>query len=822
MNRRSTPRPRRRSALLLALLLALFPALAAAQGTVRGTVAGDEGAALAGAQVSVAGTRLSAATNAQGAFSLAGVPAGTHQLRVSLVGYRTSTQSVEVRAGEETLVAVALTQNPVELDAMVVSASRRAERITEAPATVTRIGPEVLENAVGNSFVGALKQAKGLDFIQVGATSVAINARGFNSSFNNRMLMMEDGRISVLPENGLPVGQFTATPKVDLAGLEVIVGPGAALYGADASNGVLTLQTKDPREFPGTTVEVTGGNRSYKDVQLRHAGVFGDWGYKVSGEYQDADDWSNQLRYGAGGAIPEVGVGGEVDWTSRVSRGSGALVRYFGEGRAEVSGGMSRTDGVGQTNVGRNQLDGWLYNFVQGRVETPRWYFTAYRTQSKSGDSYAINRFSEAKALPANAGKTDEELRLMSDWPSDGQLYAAELQNNFQLRPLLNTRFVWGVQGRRDVVSSDRQWLSDNLTGEDIGITQYGVYAQTETPLLPSLQLLLAGRYDNHERYDAQWSPKAGLVFTPVQGQSLRVTYNRAFKSPTILQTDFFIPDFAVLSPTLRVGVYGNTRGFTTRAANGTETFYDPLVPEENQTWEVGYKGVLRNRLFIDVTGYRSRYENFLSPLTNIGLAYQDGKLVTNAAGAPQLVFTYFNLGTARLDGVDAGVNYVLNPKVSFAGTFSALDLKEVEVPTGREEATALNAPATKWTLGANFNDVAGFRTGRFQGGTTLRHVNGYYFRSGINMGVIPTFTTVDMNVGYKLPALNTTLQLGVSNLFTCGQDDDQPLAYAAADALRKSPTNRSSKCGFGLKHQEMINMPSIGTMVFIGARYHI
>ncbi|HLL45682.1 MAG TPA: TonB-dependent receptor [Longimicrobiaceae bacterium] len=828
MNRRSTPRPRWRSPLLLALLLALFPALAAAQGTVRGTVAGDEGAALAGAQVSVAGTRLAASTNAQGAFTLAGVPAGAQQLRVSLVGYRTSTTPVEVRAGEETLVAVALTQNPVELDAMVVSASRRAERITEAPATVTRIGPEVLENAVGNSFVGALKQAKGLDFIQVGATSVAINARGFNSSFNNRMLMMEDGRIAVLPENGLPVGQFTATPKVDLESLEVIVGPGAALYGADASNGVLTLRTKDPRAFPGTTVEVTGGNRSYKDVQLRHAGVFGNWGYKAAGEFQDADDWSNELRYGAGGVIPEVGVGGKVDWTSRVSRGSGALVRYFDDSKLEVSGGISQTDGVGQTNVGRNQLDGWIYNFAQARFESPRWYATAYRTQSKAGDSYAINRFSENKAAAANRGKSDEEIRLMSDWPSDGQLYAAELQNNFQVPALLGSRFVWGVQGRRDVVSSDRQWLTDRLTGEDIRIDQWGVYAQSETQLLPRLQLLLAGRYDNHENYEAQFSPKAGLVFTPFDGHTLRGTYNRAFKSPTTLQTNFFIPDW-----TAAISIYGNTRGFTVKnAAGATVATYDPLVPERNETWEVGYKGLVGGRLFVDVAGYRSSYEDFLSPLAVIGnpftpgagtFAYDGaGQLIKNPAGIAPVVLTYYNLGRAKLDGVDAGVNYVLNPKVSFAGTFSWLDLREVEVPAGREEATSLNAPATKWSLGTSLNDLGGFRGGAWLGGATLRHVNSYYFRSGINMGVIPTFTTLDLNVGYKLPALNTTLNVGVSNLFTCGQDDEQALAYAPTDALKKSPTNRSSKCGFGLKHQEMINMPGIGTMVFIGARYQI
>ena len=98
--------------------------------------------------------------------------AGTHRLRVSRAGFRNADQEVTVRAGEEALVAVRLEEVAVELDGMVVSASRRAERRSEAPATVTRIGPEVLENVAGNSFAGALKQANGLDFVQVGMTSV--------------------------------------------------------------------------------------------------------------------------------------------------------------------------------------------------------------------------------------------------------------------------------------------------------------------------------------------------------------------------------------------------------------------------------------------------------------------------------------------------------------------------------------------------------------------------------------------------------------------------------------------------------------------------
>jgi outer membrane receptor for ferrienterochelin and colicins len=814
MTRRSTPRLPWRT-VLPALLLALFPVFAHAQGgTIRGTVAGEEGAAVAGAQVSVTGTRLSTTTSAQGAFTLVGVPAGTHQLRVSQSGFRTRTEEVTVRAGEEALVAIALTPNPVELDALVVSASRQAERVTQAPATVTRIDAQALENVQGGSFAGALKQAKGVDFIQVGATAVAVNARGFNSSFNNRMLMMEDGRIAVLPENGLPVGQFTAIPKVDLAGLEVIVGPGAALYGADASNGVLTLQTKDPRDYPGTTVEVAGGNREYKNVQLRQAGVFRDWGYKVTGEFQQANDFSNQLEYGAA-KLKETAVGGAVNWESQVSRASGALVRYLGESRLELSGGMSQTDGVGQTNVGRNQIDDWRYNFAQARLTTPNWYFNAYRTQSQAGKSYAINRFTEYKAAKANAGKSDEEIRRMADWPSNGQLYAAEVQNNFRVPVALNTRVTWGGQFRHDRVSSDREWLLDRLTGEDLTINQFGAYAQTETPLLPQLSLILAGRYDSHKKYDPQFSPKAGLVFRPAESQTLRATYNRAFKSPSTLQTSFYIPDFVP-----SIGVFGNTAGYQVKKKDGSVlATYRPLVPEENETWELGYKGVFRGRLFVDVTGYRSDYRNFLSPLTLINLpalgslAYQNGKVVANQSGVNQAVLTYFNLGDAKVRGLDLGINYVLNPKADFVATYSLTDLQEmngidIKTVTGApdkakiRELSTLNAPERKWTLGANFRDLH-----EWQGGFTVRHVDEYEFASGMNVGTIPTFTTVDANLGYRLSKLNTTLTLGVSNLFTCRN----------ANPVDAKDTDR---CGFGEEHFEMVNMPSIGTMIFIGGRY--
>lgn len=829
MSRNSWSTPMWRGLLSGLCMLVLTAASAGAQsGQISGTVTDLNAAPVAGAQVSVVGMTQGTLTNSSGQFLLTGIPAGSHQLRVQFTGYRTATVPVTVRAGEGTPLQVRLESSAIQLGGVVVSASRREQRLTDAPATVTRIGTEALDASIGNTWVGALKEVPGLDFIQVGMTAVAVNARGFNSSFNNRMLMMEDGRVAVLPENGLPVGQFTAIPKVDLAGVEVLVGPGAALYGADASSGVVTLQTKDPRQFPGTTVEMTAGNRSYRDIQARQAGVFGNWGYKVAGEWQDARDWGTAQSYVIGGTVvvdTAMGVN-SVDWSSNVTRGTGTIVRYFDFGQLDVSAGASQSNGVGQTNVGKNQLRDWGYNYAQARFSTSNLFLNAYRTQSTSGESFALNRYAEAWQL--NPGISEDSVRLLSDWPSDGRMYAAEMQNNFALPALLNTHFVWGAQYRRDIVSSDRQWLLDRLTGEDLEISQYGVYAQTETPLLPRLNLVLAGRYDDHEMYPAQFSPKAALVFKPTPDQALRVSFNRAFKSPTTLQTSFHIPDWTAV-----VSVFGNSQGYTVEGGpNGTVT-YDPLKAEENVTWEAGYKGVLGGRLFLDVAGYYSKYQDFLSPLAIISdpfglglaghpqgvqtVAYDsEGNPVLNHNGISPVMLTYYNLGEATIYGTDAGANFYLTPRVSMRGTFSWLKAGEIEVPAGREEATSVNSPNVKWTVGTSLSDF-----GSLSGGATVRHVSSYYFRSGVNMGVVPTFTTLDLNAGYALPRWNSTLTMGISNLVGCTQDDDEPFTYGATDPLRQSPTNRSRKCGFGVRHQEMLNMPTIGTMVFVGMRYH-
>ncbi|HUQ46647.1 MAG TPA: TonB-dependent receptor [Gemmatimonadaceae bacterium] len=807
------------------ILVASAPSSASAQtGRISGTVTDSTRAALAGTQISVVGTRLSATSDGSGHYSIGGVPAGTYDVRVQRIGQRARVVSgVVVTAGADTRVDAALATVPLSLGGMVVSASRRAEKITDAPATITRIDAAAIANTVGNSFAPALKEVKGIDFIQVGVTAVAVNARGFNSAFNNRMLMMEDNRISVLPENGLPVGTFTTTSKVDLAGIEVLVGPGSALYGPDASNGVLTLSTKDPREFPGTILEAAGGARNFVDIQGRQAGVFanGSFGYKVSGEYQQAKDFENKNIYApivtGGSPSPEL----NADWDTNVMRGSGALVYYMPNlSRFEVTAGASKSNGIGQTSVGRNQLVDWQYRDAQLKFTHPNWFAQVYGTQSLSGDTYQLNAYSQNRLRYPTI--SEDSVKHLSDFPAEGRLMAAEIQNTFVVPQVNGLRLTWGGQFRHDIVSSKRQWLVDRNTGKDITTDQRGVYGQADLPITTMLRAVFAARYDKHELFDGQFSPKAALLFTPMVDQTFRVTYNQAFKSPTVLQYGFFFPDFAPL-----VGVFGNPNGYQIKTANGTVVnTIDPIEPERNTTWELGYKGVLADRLFLDITGYRSNFKKFMSPLVIIAnpllatptFAFDSktGKQLTGSTGGIQIPLTYFNVGNAQITGTDIGAKFLITPTIAINGTASLQKLDTIErKATDPIEATSFNSPTTKFNVGMDF---ANLYNNVLRGGFTVRYVNGYRFLSGINNGKIPTFSTFDISAGYKLPALGASINLSVQNLFACRGGTNAINGWlAAAKPLKYTP---KQECGMGKKHIEMINMPEIGTMAFLGVRF--
>jgi len=160
-------------------------------------------------------------------------------------------------------------------------------------------------------------------------------------------------------------------------------------------------------------------------------------------------------------------------------------------------------------------------------------------------------------------------------------------------------------------------------------------------------------------------------------------------------------------------------------------------------------------------------------------------------------------------------VRYLVTPKIAFSGTTSLQKLDTIfRKSTDPIEATAFNSPSSKANVGMDFTEIG---SKDLSAGFTVRYVNGYDFRSGINVGHIPTFSTFDLTAGYRLPAIGGRINLSVQNLFSCRSGTSTVDGWlAATKPLKYTP---DSKCGFGQKHIEMINMPEIGTMVFLGFR---
>src|SRR5258707_1718528 len=196
VRRSEMPRSSVRSAAGAVVIVLLFPIMLWAQGGfIRGTVTDTGARPLSSALVLVPAAGLSARTGDDGTFTVRGVPRGTYVLRVHRIGFKPrDVAGVSVSETSIPIVSVALEPSAVELGGMVVSASRRVEKITDAPATVTRLESAQIQNTTGNSFIPPLKAVNGIQFIQLGVTAAALTARAFNPPLTTRLLMIADGR----------------------------------------------------------------------------------------------------------------------------------------------------------------------------------------------------------------------------------------------------------------------------------------------------------------------------------------------------------------------------------------------------------------------------------------------------------------------------------------------------------------------------------------------------------------------------------------------------------------------------------------------------
>ncbi|MFQ5674539.1 MAG: carboxypeptidase regulatory-like domain-containing protein [bacterium] len=377
------------------LLLFSLSAYAQEKATLTGKVTDSEaGDALPGANVLVtsAGVQTGAATNTSGEYIVKNVPPGTYTVTVSYIGYEKKIiTDVILSSGESKTLDVPLTLTSIDINPIIATASRRPEKTLDAPASISVIEPREIVQDVSTSSSSILRNITGVDVSQTGVDRREIVMRGFNNAFSGEAYVLTDNRQSSVASLGVNLHSIMPNQTTDLDKVEIVRGPGAALYGAGVDEGVIHYITKDPFTYPGTTVSFAGGERSSFAGQFRHAGVVnGRLGYKITAQYAQANDWklnANDPQDQEQLAQDLSGLARNYDY--KKLNVNGMLEYKFNDSVSlTANGGYSQLDAVVLSGIGTLQADNFGYSYGQLRFQAGRFFAQTYLNVNDAGDSF--------------------------------------------------------------------------------------------------------------------------------------------------------------------------------------------------------------------------------------------------------------------------------------------------------------------------------------------------------------------------------------------------------------------------------------------------
>ena len=628
--------------------LALTASSASAQagtGRVNGIIRDAEtGVPVEGASVQVRGTLLTTVTNGQGQFSLSGVPTTPHTIRYIAIGYAAdSVPGFTVKAGETRTLDLTMHRTPLDLQEIVVTASRLSERRAETPASVAVLPfSEILSRNV-STINKALEFVPGVTFNGPDQMDIR-GSTGFARGVGSRVLMLLDGHPALSADGGEI--NFRALPVIDLARTEVVKGAYSALYGSNALGGVVNLITTPVEDRPTTAA------RAHFDA------------YDVPGNYQ----WSD-------GLLTSQGL--ELQHSRRIGpMGARAFVGYQG------------TDGY--TQNGQNHI--WMARVKAQALPTAthQWDAFALYTNEKSGEfltwradslpfevapqfvgDYAREQVFLSGATVAAVANARTLLKLSPflNWNSSQNEFSANQDHHAAIKPGINAALTRSLSARNSLtVGSDAAytWVSSNFIGSP-QIVDAAVFVQDEARLGSNLKGEAGFRADYHDATTAQSefvvSPKVGASLRLSNSVTMRSSIGAGYRAPSAIEQ------------------FVNTFQF------GFQVLPNPLLQGE-RSWsaEIGTSAVIWNKLQVDAAVFGSRYTNLIGPAA-IPLS-------------SPLTFQFQNIANARVVGLDVGANATIDARwLNLAATFLFLDSKDLDTGQPLPYRSAVNITGTVTTL---------------------------------------------------------------------------------------------------------------------------
>ena len=452
----------------------------------------------------------------------------------------------------------------------VTSVSRKSESLSSAAAAIHVITSEDLRRSGVTSLAAALRMAPGMEVAQVGSGQWGISARGFNNTYANKLLVLMDGRTLYTPLFSGVFWQETDTVLEDVDRIEVIRGPGATLWGANAVNGVINIVTKSARETQGTLISGGGGIEERGFGTVRYGTKLADDSHlRLYAKYGNHDDSTRSL-----------GGGPNDDW-------------WMGQSGFRWDWDPSEINTV--TVQGDYYYTGFGGKFLRHSFTPPGLVPTDFRTDSKGGNVVArwTHQFSDDAEMSWQAyyDRTDRgfgfgrELRDTVD---------VDAQHRFRVGE--RHEIVWG--GGYRFSTDDIETSPDfAMTEPSKGIQLVNLFVQDEVTLAPErLRLTFGSKLEHNDFTGFEVQPSGRVSWTLHEHHTLWTAVSRAVRTPSRLERDFmtYLDPIPAAPPGLLATLSGNPN----------------FGSEELVSYEIGYRVTVHPRLTLDCAAFYNDYDH--------------------------------------------------------------------------------------------------------------------------------------------------------------------------------------------------------------------
>lgn len=458
---------------------------------------------------------------------------------------------------------------------IVVTASRSEQRILDVPSAMSVITAEDLEHMPAQNYADVLRTVPGVNVTQMNAREIQVTARAATSSLATSQLVLLDGRSLYLDFLGFVMWDFLPMNMTEIKQIEVVRGAGSAVWGANAVTGVINLITKRPREMVGTTLILGGGERGTVYGSVTHAASRDRWSYKLSAGYHRQEPFDRPTGLIPGTQTPYPAL--ENQGTAQAKADIRVEYDLSEKSYVSLSGGHARTDGLVHSGIGPFDIESGT-SMTHAKVDWTRGAFQA----------------------GAFVNVLDADSTNLLQYGLNGQPLAFAFQTRTYSVDASNTSGVrerhiltYGATARHNDFDLSIAPLGDQRD-------EYGAFVQDEI-LLGKGRLVAGARWDHIDPIGSVFSPRAALLVSPAPNQTVRTSFSRAFRAPSLVND--YLDTGILTAVTLPTGPFA----FATRAVGNPA-----LAQERTDAYELGYVATLPDRVVLSASIYRNKTRGFI------------------------------------------------------------------------------------------------------------------------------------------------------------------------------------------------------------------